>query len=1002
MRSHKLVFCLLPSLLLCCTAASLGQQYSWSPTPGPYGAYVNALIFSEQGTLFAGTETGLFRSTNDGHLWTASAFPGINVSSLNMDSSRAIIAQTSWGFYRSTNGGQTWDSPAWSAISFVTSAPHGTLFGGKVSGGVYRLGDDGKTWMPWGMTGVNVYRLFCSSTGVLLAAGISDLYVGSVGSADWQQASIASGGITSLYENSKGTLFVGGLGVSSYSTDQGASWHAVAMPENDIYVSCFQEADASTMFAGAYAVYGEVDNGVYRSTNNGWSWSRVGLDEWSVLALASTHDGSIFAGTTGGVFGSTDQGATWNAFSTGMTSPGVLSLATFDTTVLVAGTRAGIMRSTDRGENWIVCRDGVMPTETNALVTDQHGSLYAANAMYNAWAGLYRSDDSGKAWVNVSNNGVWGIDESFKALMVSRKGTLFACSGRDVYWSTNRGGTWTSSRVPTGNMLSTSFSCDSANRLYLGFGGAGVYRSLDDGATWTPASTGLSGTQGDIRFIAAKDSTLLFACSVAGLLRSSNHGDSWTLLPSTSDARSLFIDMNGGLLLSLGNGNLLRSTNNGDAWTIVSTGTVFNALQVDAAGVLWGASGTGLYRNVGKYQAVLTVNPAHQLISADAGSTSFTVSNTGTGIMNWTATSSASWVTISSGNAGRNNGTITVSCTANPSVSNSRTETITVTSDGASGNPQNVTITQAPVMPGVFEIFPVDKGVKREYVYGATYASDSLVGNVVQFDYHQTDTGTVAYTILDSTSSGDSMIVWTVTQAGHFTTHQWGLRNAGTPYDTTFVHDTTTAVLLYEKLLSLHQLLCDALVWRFTSAGGPDRFYRYWTSETRHAWDHEGDAAGWDCVFNLWKGVVFSEYAFVSNGNSGSRNDHMQATLKEYRTAVNPGDGLPSQSCLFQNYPNPFNPSTMIRYGLPNRSQVVLTVFNTLGQKVAVLQSGEQEAGLHELRFDGSGLTSGVYFYRIEVRTLESGVGAGVPAGRRDSASGAGSFVETRKLVLLK
>lgn len=77
-------------------------------------------------------------------------------------------------------------------------------------------------------------------------------------------------------------------------------------------------------------------------------------------------------------------------------------------------------------------------------------------------------------------------------------------------------------------------------------------------------------------------------------------------------------------------------------------------------------------------------------------------------------------------------------------------------------------------------------------------------------------------------------------------------------------------------------------------------------------------------------------------------------------------EGVPDTWALEQNYPNPFNPQTVIRYGLPVRALVVLTVYNTLGQQVAELQNGEREAGYHEALFDARGLPSGMYFYRLE------------------------------------
>ncbi len=74
---------------------------------------------------------------------------------------------------------------------------------------------------------------------------------------------------------------------------------------------------------------------------------------------------------------------------------------------------------------------------------------------------------------------------------------------------------------------------------------------------------------------------------------------------------------------------------------------------------------------------------------------------------------------------------------------------------------------------------------------------------------------------------------------------------------------------------------------------------------------------------------------------------------------------------LMQNYPNPFNPSTRIPFRLEKSSDVTLRVFNALGQEVGMLVSGRLGAGIHEYTFDGSRLSSGIYFYvlRTEERT---------------------------------
>lgn len=80
---------------------------------------------------------------------------------------------------------------------------------------------------------------------------------------------------------------------------------------------------------------------------------------------------------------------------------------------------------------------------------------------------------------------------------------------------------------------------------------------------------------------------------------------------------------------------------------------------------------------------------------------------------------------------------------------------------------------------------------------------------------------------------------------------------------------------------------------------------------------------------------------------------------------------IPAEFYMNQNYPNPFNPTTVIEYGLPKASRVLLDVFDVLGRKVAVLQDGIQNAGVYRITFDAKGLGSGVFYYRIRSEGFE-------------------------------
>ena len=100
----------------------------------------------------------------------------------------------------------------------------------------------------------------------------------------------------------------------------------------------------------------------------------------------------------------------------------------------------------------------------------------------------------------------------------------------------------------------------------------------------------------------------------------------------------------------------------------------------------------------------------------------------------------------------------------------------------------------------------------------------------------------------------------------------------------------------------------------------------------------------------------------------------------EYSKEINVDVTVPLEFALDQNYPNPFNPSTTISYSIPVKSRVTLKIFNALGKEIITLVNEEKSEGNYDVKFDASGIPSGIYFYKLN----------------------AGEFSSTKKMILLK
>lgn len=118
---------------------------------------------------------------------------------------------------------------------------------------------------------------------------------------------------------------------------------------------------------------------------------------------------------------------------------------------------------------------------------------------------------------------------------------------------------------------------------------------------------------------------------------------------------------------------------------------------------------------------------------------------------------------------------------------------------------------------------------------------------------------------------------------------------------------------------------------------------------------------------------LFSMQLFAGIGVGYSKIGTISAVNKDI-------DLAPKTYSISQNFPNPFNPSTVITYSIPVSSNVIINVYNVLGELITTLVNENQEAGIYKVNFDAQGLSNGVYFYKIQ----------------------AGNYTETKKMLLLK
>jgi hypothetical protein len=296
-------------------------------------------------------------------------------------------------------------------------------------------------------------------------------------------------------------------------------------------------------------------------------WVRTGRPGAGLTFALAGNDTDLIAGTFGGgVFLSTDNGASWNARNNGLTDLNVFALAV-NGTDLYLGMGGGVRFSNSSGESWTTLNNGLTSTFVVSLAIVPNGVggsnfLAATNG-----GGVFLSSNNGANWSAVNN----GLPNTFVHVLAVTSGasgpTLFVGVDQGgVYLSTDNGASWNAVNTGLPAHASIFTLVSNGTNVFAGIDNGRVFRSSNNGANWTEADSGLSGaTVSMLTFGPNGNGTDLFAAmSSGGVFHSTNDGTSWTAVNTgltNTDIRTLsFFPASGP------GANIFAVNFNGDIW----------------------------------------------------------------------------------------------------------------------------------------------------------------------------------------------------------------------------------------------------------------------------------------------------------------------------------------------------------------------------------------------------------------------------------------------------
>ena len=588
---------------------SIDVAAKWAKTSGPDGGTITSFAF-DGARGFAGTYgSAAFFSNNEGRSWinARKGIPdeGLVVYSLAFLGANVFAATQTSGVYRSADDGRNWEAVN-NGLKFpdgsfpyisVAYAKGSALFLGAYEG-VYRSLNNGVTWSQ-------------RNSGLQSSCGTPQVL-----------AYVAKGNI----------LFAGTNRGIFRSDNDGDTWRPVntGLPP---YPNNCGLAYVNGLFVKGAKVYAATDGGLYETLNDGQNWGPAGrgLPSASFHAVAEVG-GRLLAAGVPGLYASVDGGQTWAISDRGLPRfygdiPLPVGTVAASGSVVYAGTGPGVYRSLNNGLDWSEVNSGIS-AQTVTEVISSGDDLYAGTVD----SGVFRSDNGGRSWTKV-NTGFLNFDIFAMAASGEK---LFAGTGlAGVYRSVNKGAEWVriSQGLPDfkrvealavrGATLYAGLADGNIFEGYKDLFGGGIYRSVNDGASWSPLNANLpranDGKYPCVNAIALSDGAIYLGTQGSGVFRSANEGASWVSLnlglPRNSNGSypsvNAILQAGTSLLIATSDG-VFRSLNNGANWSKVLNQSYVNSL---------GQNGNVLFAGAGVIFSNPRLNQGGIWMSLDNGAT---------------------------------------------------------------------------------------------------------------------------------------------------------------------------------------------------------------------------------------------------------------------------------------------------------------------------------------------------------------------------------------------